>query len=268
MHDIELHSDIYIMQLSTRRLLPCTVTMMALAGLAWLHSPLPPAPRAAVAMRGEPPPTRGNEDWGRWAHTTSLISIEVNLPSSMDTGTLAVNVADGWLLASAKGGLDDEPLIMGRFAGPVKGDGLTWTIDTNQEAGKRVLCIDIPRKPYPSGTGSAARSDCAFDEGLHIHGQPTLLPGLSVGTMEVERPSPYAAVVDAMREVGDAGPLPVTVLSGFLGSGKSASAGLDPSTSYLASLSLTRGSVDAPRLTDRHLLPPCVRSDPPQSHAQ
>lgn len=90
------------------------------------------------------------------------------------------------------------PILFGRLAQPVLADELSWTVDTNREArstelernvdGQRVLCIELPKKPYPSGTGSGARCDCVFDESLHIHGKPVLLPGLSQGTITITLP--------------------------------------------------------------------------------
>ena len=185
--------------------------------------------QARIRPGSRPPPAapmRGSEAWGRWSHTSSCISIELILDERVDTRTLAVEVSEGWLFArgdyysdaAVEGGV--EPLLFGRIAQPVLADELTWTLDTNHEVGRRVLCIEVPRKAWPSGTAHAARSDCCFDESLHIHGQPTLLPGLSEGAIKVEEPNPYAAVNDAVREAGDEGPLPVTVLSGFLGAGK------------------------------------------------
>ena len=210
----------------------------------WLRSPSPP--RGAVAnmndrhehelreldrerRRGLEAPTHGIEEWGRWSHTTSEIYVELELDESTVARALTVQIADGWLFASAN---EAAPLLSGHLAQPVVADELEWTLDT-RESGQRLLCIEIPKKPWPAGTNSADRCDHAFDDTLEIHGQPTLLPGLSEGTETmrlldmaeealgtVAKPNPYTAVHEAKLEAGSAGPLPVTVLSGFLGAGK------------------------------------------------
>ena len=182
-------------------------------------------------------PTNGNETWGCWSHTPSDISIDLLIDQQIDAQTLQVEVKKGWLfvgsdLNAKKAGT--VPLLYGRLAQPVRADELTWTLDTcevwdatlEETVERRVLCIEIPKKAWPSGTGSAERRESAFDDSLHILGQPTLLPGLSEEMAEAAlreaatKPNPYTTVQKVMREAGSAGPLPVTVLSGFLGSGK------------------------------------------------
>lgn len=52
-------------------------------------------------------------------------------------------------------------------------DELSWVIDDDvDEEGeaRRLLCIELPKKSFPSGTGKGARVDCIFDESLHIDG--------------------------------------------------------------------------------------------------
>jgi G3E family GTPase len=208
--------------------------------LAWLHSPLPPA-RAAVAMR-EAPPDNGNESWGRWSHTRSGISIDLLIGEHTKAQAVQVEMKEGWLFVgsdlNAKEKSGSVPLLYGRLAQPVLADELAWTLDDcevwdaelDSMVKRRVLCIDIPKKPWPSGTGAEERCECVFDDSLRILGQPTLLPGLSEEMADAAlreaatKHNPYTAVQEAMREVGSevgsASPLPVTVLSGFLGAGK------------------------------------------------
>ena len=187
-------------------------------------------------------PTSGNEAWGRWSHTTTDISIELLVDKHTDAQTLEVEMKKGWLFVGSdlngKKKVGNAPLLYGRLVQPVQADELTWTLGACEEVynakldslvDRRVLCIEIPKRPWPSGTGSAERCASAFD-GLHISGQPTLLPGLSEemadATLreEAAKPNPYTAVHEVLSEVNSEGrsarPLPVTVLSGFLGSGK------------------------------------------------
>ena len=69
-------------------------------------------------------------------------------------GSRGVFFSHGRRRGRASRGLGDEPLLFGRLAQPVLADELTWTIDTREDD-QRVLCIEIPKKPWPSGKPTA-----------------------------------------------------------------------------------------------------------------
>ena len=66
-------------------------------------------------------------------------------------------------------------------------------------SGARVLCIELPKREPPSGTGRAAKVDCVFDESLHVRGTPCLRPGLSQGTITIDLPDAPAAPAKGAR---------------------------------------------------------------------
>ena len=158
----------------------------------------------------QPVPTSGEEEWGKWAHRADDISIELKIDDSINTKQLAVDVAEGWLLAgpdvdAITGGDTVSPLLFGRLVQPVLVDELTWAVDEDSN-GDRVLLIDIPKKAPPSGTAQAARIDCVFDETLHINGEAIKLAGLSEGTITIDLPTELREVAKAAGATADVKP--------------------------------------------------------------
>ena len=156
-----------------------------------------------------PAPTSGEESWGRWSHNPSEIYLELLLDAddpdvpSIKTKGLVVDVAEGFLCvgrdvdAAVDEGLDVSPIVFGRLLQPVLVDELNWAVDEDRD-GRRVLCVELPKKKTQSA-GSSARVDCCFDETLHIHGEPVLVAGLSQGTITYNIPERPETMTDADR---------------------------------------------------------------------
>lgn len=124
---------------------------------------------------------------------------------------IGVEVVEGWLCvgpdvdAVVDSGSDlSSPLLFGRLAQPVLVDDVTWGIDEDKD-GRRILCVNLVKKAYPSGTGSGARIDCVFDESLHVNGEPCVEPGLSQGTITIQLPKDAIKpdVAEALRRADD-----------------------------------------------------------------
>ena len=82
-------------------------------------------------------PTSGAESWGRWSHSSSEISLELNLEDSTKAKDLGVEVAEGWLFvgtdidAAVDGGADATPLLFGRLLQPVLADEVRQLLSTS-----------------------------------------------------------------------------------------------------------------------------------------
>ena len=149
----------------------------------------PPQPQPPQQEAPPPAPIRGDEQWGTWSNFRGAVYLEIFIDESVRSKFLRVEAAEGWLLAGED--VEDEnappPMVFGRFAQPVEASELTWAVDENSD-GQRVLCIELPKKEMAVQGGAGATVDCIFDESLHIHGKPYVVPGLSQGTITIQMP--------------------------------------------------------------------------------
>ena len=107
------------------------------------------------------------------------------IDETVQSKRLSVEVEEGFLFAKEEG-VEGPPLIFGRLLQPVVASELMWGVDDAADGEGRALCIELPKKAAPGGVGASV--DCVFDETLHVHGEPCLLPGLSLGTITLTLP--------------------------------------------------------------------------------
>lgn len=151
------------------------VALPLVAAAAWMpHLPAKPWRRtwrvlsASMVGDGTPPPpapTRGQEEWGTWAHDDHTVTLEMFLDENVNVKRLCVEIVEGFLLVGEDSEDGPPPMLFGRLLQSCAADDLMWAVDEADDD-RRVLCIELPKlgRARPGTVGASA--DCIFDETL------------------------------------------------------------------------------------------------------